>query len=186
MKKQIELGQLPNFFPAPVVLVTAKSGEKESVITIAWCGIVCSKPAMLSIAVRPSRFSSEIIKQSGEFVVNVPNEKLLWEIDKIGNVSGKEVDKFELLKLSRAKAEKVQAPILENCLVAFECKIKETLSLGTHDCFIAEIVSAQAEEKIVSNGKIDFFKLKPIVLLGSEYWALGERIEEYGFSNKTK
>jgi len=184
MKKQVEFGQLANLFPAPVVLVTSKLGEKENVLAIAWCGVVCSMPPLISISVRPGRYSNELIKKSNEFVVNVPSEKMLEEIDKVGAVSGKEVNKFELFGLKREKAEKVQAPVLADCLVALECRVKQTLSLGTHDCFIAEIVSARADEKVLSNGEIDFFKLKPIVLLHSEYWNLGEKIEEYGFSKK--
>jgi flavin reductase (DIM6/NTAB) family NADH-FMN oxidoreductase RutF len=184
MKKEISFGQLVNFFPAPVVLVTAKSAEKENVVTIAWCGIVCSQPPMLSISVRPSRYSSELIKNSGEFVVNIPSEKLLEEVDKAGTVSGRDKDKFELLNLKKEQAKKVSAPIIADCSIALECKLKQTVSLGTHDCFIAEIVCVQADSKIVMENKVDFFKLKPLVLLGPEYWNLGEKLEDYGFSKK--
>lgn len=182
MKKQIELGQLANLFPAPVVLVTSKRGEKENVVTIAWCGVVCSQPPTISISVRPGRYSSELIKGSNEFVVNIPNEKMLAEIDKIGNISGKDVNKFELLGLKKEKAEKVTAPVLADCPIVLECRVKQVIPLGTHDCFIGEVLSARVEEKIMSEKGVDFYRLKPVVLLGPEYWSLGGKIEDYGFS----
>ena len=184
MKEQVKLGQLPNLFPMPVVLVSAKSGAQENLLAIAWCGIVCSEPPTVAVSVRPSRFTSQLIKNSGEFVINIPSEKLLDEIDKAGSISGAETDKFELLKLRKENSDVVSAPSISECLVSLECKVKQTLSLGSHDCFVAEIVAARAEKRIISKDKIDFFKLKPLVLLGPEYWNLGEKIEEYGFTKK--
>lgn len=186
MKRQVKIEQLPNFFPAPVVLVSAKSCEQENFLTVAWCGIVCSVPPTVAVSIRPSRFTSQLIKNSGEFVINIPSEKLLDEIDKAGTLSGADTNKFELLKLRKENSETVSAPTISECLVALECKLKQTLSLGSHDCFIAEIVAARAEQRIISKDRIDFFKLKPLVLLGSEYWNLGEKIEEYGFTKKQK
>jgi len=184
MKRQVKVTQLPNFFPEPVVLVSVKSGEQENFLAIAWLGIVCSDPPMVSISVRPSRFSHQLIKDSGEFVINIPSKTLLDETDRAGTISGADNDKFELLKLRKENSVAVSAPTISECLVSMECKVKQTLSLGSHDCFIAEIVAARAEQRIISNDRIDFFKLKPLVLIGSEYWDLGEKIEEYGFSKK--
>ena len=184
MKRQIKLGQLPNLFPAPIVLVSAKNAEKENFLAIAWCGIVCSEPPMLAVSIRPGRYTSALIKESGEFVVNIPGEKLLEEIDRAGTISGAGTNKFEALKMKKENSESVQAPALSDCAIALECKVKQTLSLGSHDCFIAEIACARVEEKIISREKIDFFRLKPLVLLGPEYWNLGEKIEDYGFTKK--
>jgi flavin reductase (DIM6/NTAB) family NADH-FMN oxidoreductase RutF len=183
MKKQVKLEQLINLFPCPVVLVSSKLKEKENVLTLAWVGIVCSVPPTISISIRPQRFSHGLIKKTKQFVLNVPSKELLEKVDKAGSISGKGIDKFEKFGLEKEKGFVVDAAMLKECPISLECKVKKTIPLGSHDLFIAEIVSANVDESLLGeNNQIDFAKLQPIVLLGREYRSLGEKLAEYGYS----
>lgn len=184
MKKEIEFGELFNYFPTPVVLVTSKDNDKENVVTLAWVGIVCSKPATVSISIRPHRFSNKIIKKSKEFVINIPGEKMLKKVDLAGTVSGKDIDKFRDVWFVKEFSKEADASRIAETGISIECKVKKVIKLGTHDMFIAEVKSISVDEDLLKDGKIDFSKLRPIVLLGREYWSLGNKIGEYGFSRK--
>ncbi len=181
MKKQIEFSQLFNYFPVPVVLISSR-GEKDNVMAAAWFGIVCSEPATVAVAIRPGRYSNEIIKKSREFVVNIPPEGLLEKVDLAGTVSGKGIDKFKEIGLTTEKGAKVNAPLIRECKINIECRVKKVIPLGTHDLFIAEVEAIHAAEELLKNGEVDFSELKPVVLLNNEYWALREKLAEYGFS----
>jgi flavin reductase (DIM6/NTAB) family NADH-FMN oxidoreductase RutF len=180
MKKEFDPEQLNHLFPSPVVLVSCSDGTKDNIITIAWCGIVSSHPPTLSISIRPSRHSYSIIKQSKEFVVNIPSEKILKETDACGVLSGKEIDKFSLLKLSKEKSLKIKASALSDCLISLECKVKQILNLGSHDCFIAEIVCVRVDESLLREKEINLKKLSPFILINKQYWNLNKKIGDYG------
>jgi flavin reductase (DIM6/NTAB) family NADH-FMN oxidoreductase RutF len=185
MKHEINPEQFNHLFPAPVVLVSCSDGIKDNIIPISWCGIVSSHPPTLSISIRPSRHSYSIIEKSGEFVVNIPTEKMLEKTDACGVLSGRDVDKFSLLNLAKEKSLKVKAPTLTNCLISLECKVKQKINLGSHDCFIAEIVCVRVDEELLSKeSEINIEKLKPFILISKQYWNLKNKIGNYGFSNK--
>ena len=173
-------------FPVPVVMVSCRGTEgKPNIITIAWTGVVCSNPPMVHISVRKNRFSYRLIKESMEFVINVPSQGLLRTTDYCGMVSGRRVDKFKACNLTTLPAEKVKAPLIKECPVNLECRVKNIFELGTHDLFLAEVVAVHADEGIMDHSEeIDILKLDLIAYCpwAYEYWSLGQRVGSYGFS----
>ncbi|KPJ61338.1 MAG: flavin reductase [Planctomycetes bacterium DG_23] len=173
-------------YPLPAVLVTCvDEAGKPNIITIAWAGVVCSQPPMVSIAIRPHRYSHPLIAASGEFVVNIPGEELLRQTDGCGMVSGRDVDKFEKFGLTPEPGSKTKVPLIKECPVCLECKVTERLSLGTHDLFIGEVLAVHIEEGVLDEkGGIDFAKARPITFTGTgaQYWNLKEKIGHYGFT----
>lgn len=172
--------------PLPAVLVSSSdSTGKPNIVTVAWCGIVCSKPAMLGISLRPATHSHGIIKASGVFVVNVPGMDLARVVDFCGSVSGREVDKFAAAKLTPLPGTKVSAPLIAQCPLNIECRVTQVLELGLHHLFLAEIIAVHADEEIVDGeGRLkDFFPLA----FRPELWgysSVGEALGGYGFSDK--
>ena len=172
-------------YPVPVVLVSCQDKDKANIITIAWCGVVCSNPPMLSISVRPSRYSHKLIKQGGNFVVNIPCKDLLKKCDYCGIVSGSKADKFKACNFTAAPSSKVSSPRIEECPVNIECSVEKSIELGTHDMFIGRVVAVHADEDIIDkDGNIDFKRAGPVVYNRGEYWNLGTKIGYYGFSSK--
>jgi flavin reductase (DIM6/NTAB) family NADH-FMN oxidoreductase RutF len=139
---------------------------------------------MLSISIRPPRFSHDLIKESGEFVVNIPTSDMIDKVDGCGTVSGDDVDKFAKFGLTAAKASKVSAPMIEECPVNIECVTKQIIKLGAHDMFIAEIVAVNVSEKVLTDGKIDFDKFESFAYLNGEYRTIADKIGSYGFTAK--
>ncbi|RJQ56296.1 MAG: flavin reductase family protein [Actinobacteria bacterium] len=183
MKKKI--GN-PTVFPCPVVLVTTVDAEgKANIITLAWAGQACSDPPCVTIAVRPQRYSHDLIRSSGEFVLNVPGRDILDAVDYCGVVSGRRVDKFKVAGLTPEAASEVTPPLIKECPVSLECRVIHTISLGVHDLFVGEIVAAHAEESVLTErGKVDYGRLAPFCYNPDEYWSLGEKIGTYGFMKK--
>lgn len=170
-------------YPAPTVLVTCGHGEEVNIITIAWTGTLCSKPPQLGIGVRPHRHSHSLIRKTGEFVVNVPSERLLEKVDYCGMVSGREVDKFEAAGLTPASASLLETPIIAECPINIECRVSQVIPLGTHDLFIGEVVAVQIDEEVLNEkGRIDYGKVRPLAFTGDEYWSLGSLLGKYGFT----
>ncbi|MHA1238488.1 MAG: flavin reductase family protein [Candidatus Odinarchaeia archaeon] len=170
-------------YPDPVILVSSSYKGKDNILTIAWTGMVNSNPPMISISVRPTRYSYNLIKNSGEFVAAIPDSNMILEVDYCGIVSGRNIDKFEAAPLTKGKAEKVAAPLIMECPVNMECKIRFTKLLGSHEVFIGEIVAIHANEDIVdAEGNIDYSKISLITYVNGEYWSLGRKIGVYGFS----
>jgi len=171
-------------YPAPVVLVTCIDEKgRSNIITLAWVGIICSEPPMIGISIRPSRYSNSLIKESKEFVVNIPTVDLLRKVDYCGTVSGKTVDKFKEAGFTPESAAKVRSSLIKECPVNIECKLKQQLTLGVHDLFLGEVVAIHTTEEILNEeGKIDYAKAKPLVFNQGEYWNLGKKLENYGFS----
>jgi len=184
---KITLPPNESLYPLPVALVTCCDvfGNKPNIITIAWCGVVCSKPPIISISVRPSRHSHKLIEESKEFAVNIPSSSLLKKVDLCGISSGKDVDKFKDYRLTKLKSNKIKSPIIKECPVNIECKLKETLHLGSHDLFLGEVVAVSVDADIVGDGgKIDFRKADPVVFNQGEYWTIGAKAGYYGYSSK--
>ncbi|MDH4208749.1 MAG: flavin reductase family protein [Anaerolineae bacterium] len=172
-------------YPVPVVLVTCGT-EKPNIITLAWVGTVCSDPPMVGIAVRPDRHSHALIEETGEFVVNMPGEDLLEAADRCGHLSGREVDKFAATGLTPAPAAEVKTPLIAECHVNMECKVRQKLELGVHDLFLGEVVAVHVNEEVLSESgkRIDYSKARPFVLTFAEYRGLTEPLAKYGCTVK--
>lgn len=185
MKKQLAPGAL--LAPVPVVLISCGTVEKPNVFTVAWAGTVCTHPPMISISVRPGRFSYPLIKESGEFVLNLPSASMARAVDLCGVKSGREVDKFALCGLTAVPAAGVSAPAVEECPVRFSCKVKNVTPLGTHDLFLAEIVSIEADEALFEeNGRLALEKADLLAYSHGEYYTLGKKVGSFGFSVRKK
>jgi flavin reductase (DIM6/NTAB) family NADH-FMN oxidoreductase RutF len=170
--------------PVPVVMVSCQAdGKHPNIITIAWAGTVCSEPPMLSIAIRPSRHSYELVRKSREFVVNIPSVNQLRATDKCGVVSGRDVDKFATLGLTPAPARTVKAPIIAECPINLECKVHHILPLGSHALFIAEIKGVQVSSDLITKGgRLAIEQGRLIAFAHGHYFALGKLLGHFGFS----
>ena len=171
-------------YPAPPVMVSCgREGETPNIITVAWAGTICSDPAMLSISVRKERYSHHIIKESGEFVVNLTSKKLAYATDWCGVRSGRDYDKFKEMKLTPLKSQKISAPGIEESPVNIECKVRQVVELGSHDLFIAEVVSVSVDEKLLDEkGRLDLGRAKLVTYSHGEYFMLGEKLGKFGYS----
>ncbi len=176
-------------YPLPAVLVTVgNSPENYNIITIAWTGTICSDPPMCYISVRKGRHSYPILKELGEFVINLTTKDLAYATDWCGVRSGRQYDKFKEMHLTPGKASIVSAPIIEESPVNIECKVKEVLELGTHDMFIAEVVNVKADDKYIDqeSGAFSLFKAKPICYSHGNYYEVGKRIGKFGYAVEKK
>lgn len=181
MKKKINAGTLLS--PLPAVIVTCGTMEKSNAITIAWTGIINSIPPMLSISIRPERYSYGIIKESGEFAVNLTTSALAYATDFCGVKSGRDIDKFEALGLEKESANCIKAPIIASSPLALECKVREIKELGSHSMFIADILCVDAEEKYFdSKGKLNYEQMGLITYSHGTYNACGSKRGFFGFS----
>ena len=170
-------------YPIPAVMVTSGNMEKSNIMTVAWTGILNTNPAMCYISVRPERYSYNLIKESGEFVINLTNEKLAYATDWCGVRSGKDYDKFKEMKLTKEKANHVKCPIIKESPVAVECKVKEIKELGSHHMIIADVLSIDADKKYIDeNGAFDISKCNLIAYSNGGYYSLGKKIGKFGFS----
>lgn len=174
--------------PVPVVMVTCGNKEKANVITIAWTGIVNSDPAMTYISVRPERYSHDIIKESGEFTINLVGRRLARRTDYCGVKSGKNVDKFAECHLTKEDGVKVSCPSIAESPLSLECKVKQIIPLGSHDMFLAEIVGVNVDEAILTkSGKLDLKKADLIAYSHGEYIPLAPNaVGKFGYSVKRK
>lgn len=177
-------------YPLPAVMVSSGTMEKSNIMTVAWTGILNTNPAMCYISVRPERYSYDLIKQQGEFVINLTNEKLAYATDWCGVKTGAKVDKFKEMHLTKEKAQFVKCPIIKESPVAIECKVKEIRELGSHHMFIAEVLSIDAGEKYIDEkGAFDISKCNMIAYSNGHYYSMGKKIGRFGFSvqkNKNK
>ncbi len=171
--------------PVPVALVSCGHRSQANIITIAWMGILCSNPPQMGIGVHPNRYSHSLIQETGEFVINLPNEELLDEVEYCGFISGKAEDKFAARNLTPAPSLVLQTPIIAECPINIECRVNHFLSLGSHDLFIGEVVGVQVNQDVLDErGRVDNSKLKPILFTGNEYWGMGDLLGNYGFSQR--
>lgn len=174
-------------YPLPAVLVSVgDSPENYNLLTIAWTGTVCTNPPMCYISVRPERHSYELIRRTGEFVINLTTEELARATDWCGVRSGRDYDKFKEMGLTPLPASQVKAPVLAESPLSIECKVKQIIPLGSHDMFLAEVVGIQADERYIDpeTGKFSLEKAAPIVYSHGEYFRLGELIGHFGWSVK--
>lgn len=171
-------------YPLPVVMVSCgDTPDNYNIITVAWAGTICSDPAMVSISIRPERHSYEIIKRTGEFVINLTTEELAFATDWCGVKSGKETNKWEAMHLTPIPCKEVLAPAIAQSPISIECKVKQIIPLGTHDMFIAEVVNVIADEKYLDNtDRFDLAKAKPICYSHGKYYAVGKELGRFGFS----
>lgn len=174
-------------YPVPVVMVTSGDDKEQNVFTVAWTGTICSDPAMTYISVRKERYSYDIIKRTGEFCINLVSKDLAYATDYCGVKSGKNEDKFKSMNLTKENASVVKAPVIKESPVNIECRVKEIKELGSHDMFIAEVVSIDVDEKYIDeNGKFDMQKCDLVAYSHGEYFTLGERLGNFGYSVKKK
>ena len=188
--KQKEIWRPGNMlYPLPAVMVScARAGEKPNIITVAWAGTVCSSPAMVSISVRPERYSHDIIEESGEFVINLVTEKLIRSCDWCGVKSGRDVDKFESCRLTARRAEKLtSAPVIEESPVNIECRVTQQIPLGSHDLFLAEVVSVDIDPSYMDEkGRFELNRSGLITYSHGEYYTLGRKVGSFGYSVRKK
>lgn len=175
--------------PVPVVLVSCGHAPewRPNIITIAWIGSVCSDPPMLSISLRPDRHSYEIIKATGEFVVNIPTLQQSKITDWCGMVSGRTVDKFVESGLTQGVSSKIECPIIQECAINIECQVRHTLVLGSHTMFAAEVVGVQVSSQFIDvTGKLRLDQIGLLAYGLGNYFALGPVIDHFGFSIRKK
>jgi flavin reductase (DIM6/NTAB) family NADH-FMN oxidoreductase RutF len=173
--------------PVPLVMVSVAGvdGGPANIVTLAWAGNVCSAPPMLSISVRPSRYSYTLLQRSHEFVVNVPRRDQAREVDLCGNASGRDTDKFAACGFHAVAGARVSAPLIEECPINIECVTRHRLSLGAHDLFIGEILAVHFSEDVLdSRGRLQTGKVDPLTYVHGEYWSLGDKVGSYGYTLK--
>lgn len=175
-------------FPLPPVMVTCGTMDKPNVLTIAWTGIINSEPPMTYISVRPSRFSHDIIKNAGEFVINITTLELAKACDYCGVKSGKNTDKFKDMELEIEPCKEVKAPMLKKAPVSLECKVVDIKSFGTHDMFTAEIVNVNVDDRYLEeDNRLALEKAGLLVFAHGRYYTMGRDLGGFGFSvDKTK
>ena len=174
-------------YPLPVVMVSCGTMEKSNIITVAWTGIINSEKPMCYISVRKERYSHDIIEKTKEFVINLTNKDLVYATDWCGVKTGAKVDKFKEMKLDKEESKFVKCPAIKQSPVSIECKVKEIKNLGSHDMFIAEILSINADEKYINaRGAFDITKCNLITYANGKYFALGKMLGKFGYSVQKK
>ena len=174
-------------YPIPAVMVSCGTMEESNIITVAWTGILNTNPAMCYISVRPERYSHNIIKENGEFAINLTTRQLAYATDWCGVKSGRDVDKFKEMKLTKEKANIISVPLIKESPVSVECKVKEIVPLGSHDMFVAEIVAIDADEKYIDEkGAFDISKCDLIAYANGGYYPLESKIGKFGYSVQKK
>lgn len=170
-------------YPLPVVMVSCGNMEKSNIITVAWTGIINTDKPMCYISVRKERYSHDIIKKTKEFVINLTNKDLVYATDWCGVKTGAKVDKFKEMKLTKEKAKFVKCPLIKESPVSIECRVKEIRELGSHDMFMAEILSIDADESYIDDkGAFDITKCNLITYANGKYFALGKQVGKFGYS----
>lgn len=173
--------------PLPPTLVSCSDGERANVFTVAWTGILNTRPPVTYISVRPERFSYKLIKESGEFVINLPTQELTAIVDSCGVKSGAKLDKIKEYGLHLQECESVSAPMIAECPVNIECRVREVVELGSHDMFVADIVGIYAAKELLDeNGRLCLEKAGLIAYAHGDYFALGKKLGSFGFSVRRK
>ena len=172
--------------PLPVILVsTVSEAGQPNLVTLAWCGVVCSEPPMVGISIRPSRYSWELLQSIPDFVVNLPGEDLARAVDLCGVISGRDRDKFQAARLTPEPASKVRPPLVKECPVNLECQVRSVHELGSHHLFLGEVVAVHYDEAVLSDsGALDPAKAKLYSYCLGEYRRVGDRLGSLGFSKE--
>lgn len=174
-------------YPTPVLLITAREGSGiPHVATICWAGVLCSEPPTVGVSIRPIRRSNTLIRNGGDFVVNIPSRSLLAQADLCGFTVAEDVDKFSAAGFTALEASRVKAPLIKECPVNLECVVKQVMPLGSHDLFIAEVVAAHADEEVLDGDRINVEKLSPFTYspIVHEYRETGKLLGTYGFTSR--
>ena len=174
-------------YPLPAVMVSCGTMDKSNIITVAWTGILNTNPAKVYISVRPSRYSYNIIKEQGEFIINLTTKNLARATDWCGVKTGAKVDKFKELKLHKEKANFVKCPMIKESPVSVECKVTEVKEFGSHHMFVADVLAINADEKYIDDkGAFDISKCDLIAYSNGHYYSLGKKLGRFGFSVRKK
>lgn len=175
-------------YPVPAVMVSCqRPGETANIITVAWAGTICTNPAMLSISVRPERYSYDIIRETKEFVVNLTTKDLVRATDFCGVRSGRDVDKFQEMGLTQQKSDHIQAPGIKESPVNIECRVVKVEELGSHHMFIAEVLGVQVDEAYLNaQGTLKLNQAELVCYSHGEYYSLGEKLGSFGYSVRKK
>jgi len=174
-------------YPLPVVMVTSGDMNKNNIITVAWTGIINTDKPMCYISVRKERYSHDIISRNKEFAINLTNKNLAFATDWCGVKSGAKVDKFKEMHLTKEKAKFVKCPLIKESPVSIECKVTEIKKMGSHDMFMAEILSIDADEKYIDDkGAFDITKCDLITYANGKYFTLGKQVGKFGYSVQKK
>lgn len=185
MSERVQISITAPPFPAPVVLVTAAAEGKDGIITLAWVGTASSNPLTFGVGIRPSRYTYDLIMKSREFAINVPTAELLAKVDACGITSGRDIDKFKEFGLTRISGKATNAPLIAECPVSIECKLKETVDLGSHHLFLGEVVSTSADSSFLDGkGHLHLDKLDSLAYIGGKYRTLGAAMGTYGEEGK--
>ena len=173
-------------YPLPVVMVSCqRKDERPNIITVAWAGTICSDPVMVSISVRKERFSHRIIAETGEFVINLVTQDLVYATDYCGVKSGRGVDKFKMMNLTPVAINGVKAKAIGESPLSLACRVKEIKELGSHDMFIAEVVGVMVDDKYMrDDGKFELNSSKLVAYSHGEYYGLGKKLGKFGYSVK--
>ena len=174
-------------YPLPAVIVTSKAFGKTNAFTVGWAGTVCTNPPMLSISIRKSRFSYELIKESKEFVVNLTNRALTKQMDFCGVNSGRDIDKFKHCHFTENPLPNMTTPGILESPVNISCKVNQIIELGSHDMFIADVIGVNIDDKYLDeNGKLDLKKADLVAYNHGEYYSLGDYLGKFGYSIRKK
>ncbi len=176
-------------YPLPAVLVSCGATPEEyNMLTVSWTGTICTAPPMCYVSIRPERHSYEIIKRTGEFVINLTTRSMARATDWCGVRSGRDFDKFKEMKLTPVPAQQVAAPIVGESPVNIECRVQQIIPLGSHDLFLAEVVGVQVDEAYIDqqSGRFCLEQADPIVYSHGEYFALGDALGHFGWSVRKK
>lgn len=185
MKQSWKPGNM--IYPLPAVMVTCRNKGIDNIITVAWTGTICTNPPMAYISVRPSRYSYNMIKESGVFTINLTTKKLVKATDYCGVKSGRDVDKFKEMNLEKEEAIKIDCPVLKDSPVNIECKVREIQELGSHHMFIADVVNVQIDDSALEeNGRLALETTNPIVYSHGEYYDLKDKLGTFGYSIRKK
>lgn len=173
--------------PVPAVMVSCGTAERANIITVGWCGVLSTRPPRVYVSIRPERHSYSIIDSTGEFVINLTPASLVEIADYCGTVTGKKVDKIKKTGLTLIPSEKVAAPTIENCPMALECKVFDKVKSGSHDVFMADIVSVSLDEDLLdSSGKLHLERAGLLVYSHGEYFNIGKKLGKIGLSMENK
>ncbi len=185
-RKSLKAGALTA--PLPPVLVTVCAGERKNIITIGWTGILSTHPARTYISVRPERYSYKLLRESGEFVINLATADMAKSVDYCGIYTGAKVDKFKECAFTPIESREVGAPSIAECPLSLECRVVEVIPMGTHDVFIADIVGVSCDEVMLDGaGRLCFDRANLLAYAHGEYFELGKKVGKFGFStDKTK
>lgn len=170
-------------YPLPPCLITCGPVERPNIITLTWAGSLCSEPPIMGVSIRPSRHSHPLVKDAGEFAINLPTAEMIRAVDWCGNFSGRDHDKFAAMRLTPAPATAIRTVLIAECPLNLECRVVQTVGLGSHDLFLGKVVAVHVDETLLTpEGDIDLGKANPLAYGGHSYWTLGRYVEKQGYT----